>query len=460
MEMRFVDVTERMTQGARQGKRKSSKNTLDRKNSSLFSSSSLSTSSSSSEPSITKAVVRRRQQQQQHGLLLPSPTFNFPIPVESVAQVFFFRHYSVAGSIRLYESQRASRMSTLKMMGIVAVGMAGLAISKRDHGVMALARAKYGSTLLSINDAITVREEVAKESTLAAVTMMARFEDCSTQEAWICHLQGAAVMLRHWTKDEWDKVTNPRTFLHFFYMLAMGCIVKRTSVSAHIRKIVQSYPLFKLDAEVEPATRLFDIVCKLADLHSYQVTQIAERVSTALSIEKELLAWKSDLPEKWKYSLDENKLDKAYGPSCHLYASPWQSHTWAHYRICRHIAHSVLLQYLDTISLPIAKAHPVLIEACASQREASREIQSIMMRDLCASMPYILGFYDKTKGNNMMIPQHSGVFGLLGSIQAMVGVAGVCEEDAGWLCVMLKYIGSRLGIGQALVMERCLKEKS
>jgi len=91
----------------------------------------------------------------------------------------------------------------------------------------------------------------------------------------------------------------------------MGCIIKRTSVSAHIRKIVQSYPLFKLDAQVEPATRLFDIVCKLADLHSYQVTQIAERVSTALSIEKELLAWKSDLPEKWKYSLDENKLDKA-----------------------------------------------------------------------------------------------------------------------------------------------------
>lgn len=237
----------------------------------------------------------------------------------------------------------------------------------------------------------------------------------------------------------------------------MGCIIKRTSVSAHIRKIVQSYPLFKLDAQVEPATRLFDIVCKLADLHSCQVTQVTERVSTAMSIEKELLAWKSDLPENWKYSLDENKLNKAYGPSCHVYASPWQSHIWTHYRICRHVAHSVLLQYLDTLALPIAKAHPALIEACASQREASREIQSIMMRDLCASMPYILGFYDKTKGDNMLFPQHWGVFGLLGSIQAMVGVAGIFEQDVGWLCVMLKYIGSRLGIGQALVMERCLK---
>jgi hypothetical protein len=69
-------------------------------------------------------------------------------------------------------------MSTLKMMGIVAVGMAGLAISKQDHDVMALARRKYGSTLLSINEAIKTREEVAKESTVAAVTLMARFEVC------------------------------------------------------------------------------------------------------------------------------------------------------------------------------------------------------------------------------------------------------------------------------------------
>lgn len=67
-------------------------------------------------------------------------------------------------------------MSALKMMGIVAVGMAGLAISKQDHGVMALARTKYGLALLSINEAIKVRDEVAKESTLGAVTLMARFE--------------------------------------------------------------------------------------------------------------------------------------------------------------------------------------------------------------------------------------------------------------------------------------------
>lgn len=204
------------------------------------------------------------------------------------------------------------------------------------------------------------------------------------------------------------------------------------SVPAHIREVVQSLPLFKVDAELEPATRLFDMVCRLADLHSlhdetHQVTQIAEKISTAMSIEKELLAWKPDLPDGWRYSHAENKLDKSYGSSCHVYPCPWQSYIWNHYRICRRTTHAVLLHHLDTLALPVTKAHPALIEACASQQEASREIQATMMRGLRASMPYILDFYDKSKGNNRLFPQHSGVFGLLGSIQAMVGVADVCE---------------------------------
>lgn len=176
--MKFVDVTERTTQGARSGKKKL-KDTSERTLSHSYSSSTSSSSSSSSMPALTNAVLRRKQQQQQQQEeLLPFPTFNFSIPPESVAQVFFFRHYSITGSIRHYEMQKNSAMSALKMMGIVAVGMAGLAISKQDPGVMALARRKYGSTLLSINEAIKTREEVAKESTVAAVTLMARFEAC------------------------------------------------------------------------------------------------------------------------------------------------------------------------------------------------------------------------------------------------------------------------------------------
>lgn len=253
--------------------------------------------------------------------------------------------------------------------------------------------------------------------------------------------------------------------LHLNFLQAMGSIIKRMPAAAHIRQIVQTSPLFNADDELEPAARLFDIICDLAELHSAsneadEVNHIAEKISAAMTIEKELLAWKSDLPERWMYSSGENKLDKAYGPSCHVYACPWQSYIWNHYRICRRMTHSVLLHYLGTLALPVTQVHPALIDACASQREASRKIQAAKMRDLRASMPYILDFYDKSKGNSRLFPQHSGVFGLLASIQAMIGVESVCKEDAKWLCVMCRYIASRLGIGLALVMERCLQEKS
>jgi hypothetical protein len=102
------------------------------------------------------------------------------------------------------------------------------------------------------------------------------------------------------------------------------------------------------------------------------------------------------------------------------------------------------------------------MEAYTSQQKASRNIRSAMLRDVRASMPYILGLYDMRKGNNSLSPEHSGVFGLLGSIQALVAVAGedICREDAGWLCEMLEIMGTRLGIGQALVMGKYLRAKS
>lgn len=245
----------------------------------------------------------------------------------------------------------------------------------------------------------------------------------------------------------------------------MGWIIKRVPVLAHIREVARSSPVFQADAELEPATRLFDIVCRLADLHSSsngrdQANQLAEKISTAMSIERELVAWEADLPDKWTYSDAENKFDAAYGPSCHVYACPWQSYIWSHYRICRRITNALLRRYLDTLALPVTGAHHALIETCDSQKKASREVQAAMMRDFRASMPYILDFYDKSKGTGSLFRRHSGVFGLLASIQAMMGVAEVCDQDARWLCVMLKYVASRLGIGQALVMERCLQGKS
>lgn len=130
----------------------------------------------SDSDSIADKASSSSSRRQQHGELLSLPRFNFSIPTESVAQVFFFRHYSMTGANKFYAIQSATGLPTAKMLGIWAVGLAGVANSEKDHGVMALARTKYGLTLHSINDAIQKRGEATTECTVGAVVMMAMFE--------------------------------------------------------------------------------------------------------------------------------------------------------------------------------------------------------------------------------------------------------------------------------------------
>ncbi|KKO97191.1 hypothetical protein THAR02_10701 [Trichoderma harzianum] len=129
-------------------------------------------SDSTADKTSSSSSARRRQ----HGELLSLPRFNFSIPTESVAQVFFFRHYSMTGANKFYAIQSSTGLPTAKMLGIWAVGLAGVANSEKDHGVMALARTKYGLTLHSINEAIQKRGEATTECTVGAVVMMAMFE--------------------------------------------------------------------------------------------------------------------------------------------------------------------------------------------------------------------------------------------------------------------------------------------
>ncbi|KAL6872027.1 hypothetical protein J3F83DRAFT_733515 [Trichoderma novae-zelandiae] len=295
---------------------------------------------------------------------------------------------------------------------------------------------------------------------------MAMFEiiacqDRSSLEAWICHVQGAATLIQHWTAEDWKRTMNARAFMHFFYLLAMGCLIKRMPVPTHVRELARTSAAFVSDIHLLPARSLFEIVCRVAELHSRvdtaQVAQITEKVSIAIGIEEELRSWETHLPDMWKYTTAQDGSPEEDGPrqgSCHEYACPWQAYVWNQYRACRILVHTVLLRYLDTLAFPITKTHPALMAAYTSRQEASRAILSTTMLDMRAGMSYILGLYDKGKGNSSLSPEHSGVFGLLGAVQALMGVVDVRGEDAGWLCEMLGVMGGRWGIGLAAVLGR------
>lgn len=240
----------------------------------------------------------------------------------------------------------------------------------------------------------------------------------------------------------------------------MSCLIRRVPVPIHIRELCRSSPALISDGDLLPARQLFGIICRFTDMHSLentdQVTKITEMVSTAMSLEEELLSWESNLPHAYRYT----DPDKGHGHSHHVYACSLQAFIWNQYRICRILVHTMLLRYLDSLALPVTQAHPVLMAAHASQQEASRKILATMMLDIRGSVSYIFGLYETTKANNSLSPEHSGVFGLLGAIQVLIGVVDIGGEDADWLSEMLELMGSRWGIGQALVLGRCLRTKN
>jgi hypothetical protein len=137
-----------------------------------------------------------RPKQTRLGHELP-PLRKLCLPAESVAQVFFLRTYAFAGAETLYAVQArastndnssssfpspaataAAAAAGVKMQGVLAVGMAGLAIAEGDGDVMALARRRYGGTLRRIGEVIGKHGDGGGrgEETVAAVVLMGMFE--------------------------------------------------------------------------------------------------------------------------------------------------------------------------------------------------------------------------------------------------------------------------------------------
>ena len=105
-----------------------------------------------------------------------SLSYSISMPIESIAQTFFFNNYSIVTPSYAATSKYDSRQPSAKFLSITAVGMAGLANSRRDPSLMVRARAKYEVSLRMMKETLHNRTEAMKETTFASVFVMSMFE--------------------------------------------------------------------------------------------------------------------------------------------------------------------------------------------------------------------------------------------------------------------------------------------
>jgi hypothetical protein len=105
-----------------------------------------------------------------------SPSRALLIPIESVAQAFFYNIYAIVGPTSSKVSPHSLQPSSAQCIIITAIGMAGLANSKRDSHLMVLARAKYDLSLRMVKRALQNLADALDEQTFVVIFMMSMFE--------------------------------------------------------------------------------------------------------------------------------------------------------------------------------------------------------------------------------------------------------------------------------------------
>jgi hypothetical protein len=171
-------------------------------------------------------------------------------------------------------------------------------------------------------------------------------------------------------------------------------------------------------------------------------------------IDRDLEAWASTLPTSWAFTTDIRThipAEDCYTTSCHSYPSFGVASAWADYRMARCIAKDLLLTQLDYIRSTETDGD---VPGLLAQHKQSREVVQELCNDICASIPYLLGYVDHG------LPKSGS-----GAIRAM-WVLFVCacmhyvpETQRLWAIEQLERIGHRMGIHQTLPLADLMRKK-
>lgn len=159
----------------------------------------------------------------------------------------------------------------------------------------------------------------------------------------------------------------------------------------------------------------------------------------ALALDFELEEWENSLPELWRFdtvSAPDNMPFTFLGKS-HIYRDVWVSRVLNNYRWARILVNELLLIHMRQLRM-FAPQHE-------EQQKRSIEMISRMATDICTGISWSF-FRPRPRGHM------SGVFMILFPL----GIAGsswsVSDELHFWVLDLLRYIGNRLGISQAISM--------
>ncbi|KAH8592851.1 C6 zinc finger protein [Bisporella sp. PMI_857] len=348
-----------------------------------------------------------------------------------------------------------------------------------DLNASHLSKTRYAQSLLAMNAAIRDPSEAKSDATLYTVLLLSGYEtvtfNSEALSAWGTHIDGAGALIRNRGKEN---VCTP-------FACNMFLFVRRNTIQSHLQiskpmdqifdeftEILSLYENVedRLLSKTMPIPKLLSLTNSLLSQPSYAVniTEAFKLIRAAEDVDRDLANWARRIPIKWsyttvtrmRYSVDPQLSSLNFIPNqIHRYPNFYAARVWNLYRVYRLIIQSILFR--------ISCVYPHPTDHCKDRRE---EINRIMVEDVCASVPFLLGYdlselkrsTDSPQDENFLWPQssmnkvsrsvHTGKFSLIWPLYIACSVPCVPEIQQRWMRAQLRWI-AETGEAQACFIQ-------
>ena len=214
----------------------------------------------------------------------------------------------------------------------------------------------------------------------------------------------------------------------------------------------------------------------LGDTGCGGMSEVFELLYTAESLDQSLVDWVDEIPVSWSYKSApivqpakySNLLKIGFVPShVHTYPDIFIGRVWNIYRVSRLILQSIIQRAIFWLS-EYADYHQSPVEITISDTTTRA-----LVNDICASVPYLLGF--EVNNNNPqphaslsegwnLWPQNfmllvnstmNGKFSLLWPLHVASSVVATPRLQRDWIMAQIRWLGRAGNIPQASLVAKC-----
>ncbi|KKK12838.1 hypothetical protein ARAM_001187 [Aspergillus rambellii] len=346
------------------------------------------------------------------------------MPIEEIASQFYFNNFNIVRSTVTIQRQYSPMRTKSSSMSVTTVGLAGLAITHRDSSLMNLARMKYSLALQLLSRAVLDPKEATLGSTATASFNLSVFEMLISDGhgaayQWLKHIHGTIALIRAVCLPKEDVQNAIKGCLQ-----ATACLISERPIPQYMNELVKSCNDYSVAEDVHSIVELFILMGGLINFY-IQAKQTRNKsprhlISALLEIDAALVSWTDRLSPAWMgHPSSGNPL---YRPEDRCLPR-----FWAYYRLCRVLAHRVILDNLDILR---TQSHNAERSNFSAQDDKSRSILSAIPRDLYASIPLMLKA--SYPAGRTSISLDSDVFFLITILQALLKLTGKEQVTEKW----------------------------